>query len=173
MWSRYGQYSALFGYFALCLTLLLTDLTVGSHDSGLLLYLWIAATLLLLLRLLTGSTCLPALLRPLRLLTVLLLIAALVPGVIAAVTKGLLEEQVAVVECESKRRYVAMHRGGFGSTWFDVIEMKRLLPMVYLSRPLRQYERESVAGLECVSGGGVTVQLGEPGKPDRTETLGL
>lgn len=154
--------------------LLNSDLSLGDPDSNLLLYLWITSTLLLLFRLLKRSATKAATWqRALRLLAAIVLAGALVPGVIAVLAKTVLERRAAAVDCESQHRYVAMHRGGFGSTWFDVIEMKQLLPMVYVTRALKQYERETVIGLRCRSGGGVDVRLGEFGKPDRIQTLGL
>lgn len=77
------------------------------------------------------------------------------------------------MDCGGLRRYVAVYKGGFGSTWLDVIEMKRVPPMVYTTRVLmKQYERETVEELRCLGGSGIEVRLSEYGKPERTETLG-
>lgn len=161
------------GYIGLSVGILSPGFSVGDPDSGVLIYVWIAATLLLLQRLLSGSASLPALLRPLRLLLVIMLIAMLVPGVLAAIAKRIFESSTVAVDCGPKLRYVALYKGGFGSTWFDVIEMKQVLPMVYTTRALKQYERETVEALRCLNGSGVEVRLGEYGQPERTERLGL
>lgn len=159
-------------YAGICMGVLSPNLSIGDPGSGILLYAWIAATVFLLYCLLARSASLPARLRPLRLLMVLSLIVAMVPGVMAAAAMSIFESRAMAVDCDKQRRYVAMYRGGFGSTWFDVIEMKRVLPMVYTTRALKQYQRESVEDLRCLGGSGVEVRLSEHGKLERIETLG-
>lgn len=164
---------ALVAYAGIGMAALSPGLSLGDPNFSLLLFIWIAATLFLLFRLLAEPRSATAWIRTLRLLGAVLVIAALVPMVLAVLGKGLLERKSAAVNCGNQLRYVVMHRGGFGSTWFDVIEMKRVLPMVYTTRALKQYERETVMDLRCLGSSGVEVLLGEYGKPDRTEILGL
>lgn len=171
--SSYLTTLALVAYAGISTGVLSPKVSFGNPGSGVLLYVWMAATAFLLCWLLKRSAALPALLRPLRLLMVLSLTAALVLGVMAAAAKGIFEGRAVAVDCGNQLRYVVMHRGGFGSTWFDVIEMKRVLPMVYTTHALKQYERETVEDLRCLGGIGVEVRLSEYGKPDRTEILGL
>jgi hypothetical protein len=163
---------ALVAYAGIGMAALSPDLSLGDPNFSLLLFIWIAATLFLLFRLLAEPRSATAWIRTLRLLGAVLVIAALVPMVLAVLGKGLLERKSAAVNCGNQLRYVVMHSGGFGSTWFDVIEMKRVLPMVYTTRALKQYERETVMDLRCLSGSGVEVRLSEYGKPERIETLG-
>ena len=69
--------------------------------------------------------------------------------------------------------YLTIERGGFGSTWTDVVERQSGAFVLFRQRPLAQFQRESVVNLSMVAGTGLMVDLAEYGKPRRQQLLVL
>ena len=67
--------------------------------------------------------------------------------------------------------YLAIERGGFGSTWNDVVERQSVAFLFFRQRNLQQYQRESVAKLSLLPSVGLVVVLDEYGKPPREEVI--
>ena len=142
---------------------------VASLDLALTLSFWIGSAVLSVL-LLAAVFTLPWYGKPFCVLLMLLLWLAC--GVYAlrglAIGTELISHRLV---SDGGVSYLAIERGGFGSTWTDVVERQSVAFLFFRQRNLQQYQRESVAKLSLLPSVGLVVVLDEYGKPPREEVI--
>jgi hypothetical protein len=139
---------------------------LAPFDFVLTLGFWLGAFCLSWL-LTTSVQSLPIYLRPLRLLFLLVLWLSCAGYGMRSLALGV-ELITHQVDAGTNVQILAIERGGFGSTWTDVVERKSFAGILFRDSALAQFQRQSVVDLSHKPGIGWTAQLDEVGKPRTT-----